>query len=253
MTAGPFDGAQPFEGAQPCDDGEADRGFGNRLTRKEQLVEVGVFLLLIVPTMILSYFVTSQGTASFSLLATATIIRDLSLVALIVFFLWRNGESPERIGWTYRHEWTDIILGLVLFVPVFFLAVFLGNLLMHLGFSGPSPSAMQALEPHGGVQFALAIFLVIIVAISEEMIFRGYLIRRFASSTGSVAAAVIFATVIFAFGHGYEGSAGLITVGFIGLVYSLIYVWRGSLAAPVVMHFLQDFLAIVLVPYLAHR
>jgi len=242
--------------AVPFDDNEADRGFGRRLTRKEQAIEVGIFLLLIIPTMVLSYFVTQQrggdGTG-FSILAVATIIRDLALVALILFFLWRNGESTERIGWTARHLWADIGLGLILFVPVFFIASLLGALLERLGLSGPAPGAMDALMPHTPGQFALAIALVIVVAISEEFIFRGYLIRRFASSAGSLALGVIIATVIFAFGHGYEGSAGVITVGFIGLVFALIYVWRGSLVAPVVMHFLQNFIGIVVLPYMSRR
>jgi uncharacterized protein len=41
-----------------------------------------------------------------------------------------------------------------------------------------------------------------------------------------------------------------VTVGAMGAVFALVYVWRGSLLAPIVMHFLQDFLGIVLVPLL---
>jgi len=249
MTSVPFD-----DNSAACDVNEADRGFGRCLTRKEQGIEVAIFLLLIVPSMVLSYFITQQGGGeSFAILAGATIIRDLALVALILFFLWRNGEDPVRIGWTSRHIWADIGLGLLLFLPVLYAASLLGAILQRMGLSGPSSSAMEALLPHTPAQFALAILLVIVVAISEEFIFRGYLIRRFASSTGSLALAIILATVIFAFGHGYEGTAGVITVGFIGLIYALVFVWRGSLLAPVVMHLLQDFIGIVALPYLTHR
>jgi membrane protease YdiL (CAAX protease family) len=248
MAAEPYD-----ESDAEYDPNEADRGFGRRLTRKEQVIEVGVFLLLIVPTMILSYFVTQQangGGESFMVLAAATIVRDLALVGLIIFFLWRNGESTARIGWTYKHLWADIILGIVLFFPVFLAASALGELLERMGLSGPSPETMPALFPRSPEQFALAITLVIVVAVSEEFIFRGYLIRRFSSTTRSVALAVIISSVIFAFGHGYQGTAGVIAVGFIGLAFALIYVWRGSLVAPVVMHFLQNFIGIVVLPYL---
>jgi membrane protease YdiL (CAAX protease family) len=48
----------------------------------------------------------------------------------------------------------------------------------------------------------------------------------------------------------YEGSAGLVTVGVMGAVFAVIYLWRRSLVAPIVMHFLQDFLSIVLLPLL---
>ncbi|MEJ2422781.1 MAG: hypothetical protein P8018_13955 [Acidobacteriota bacterium] len=41
-------------------------------------------------------------------------------------------------------------------------------------------------------------------------------------------------------------------VFYLGLVYAVVYVWRKSLVAPMVMHFLQDFGAIVLLPLLLH-
>jgi hypothetical protein len=42
--------------------------------------------------------------------------------------------------------------------------------------------------------------------------------------------------------------AGVVTVGAMGLVFALVYMWRKSLVAPIVMHFLQDFIGIVLLP-----
>jgi membrane protease YdiL (CAAX protease family) len=38
-----------------------------------------------------------------------------------------------------------------------------------------------------------------------------------------------------------------------GLILGVVYVWRGSLVAPVVMHFVQDFATIVLLPVLVRR
>ena len=64
---------------------------------------------------------------------------------------------------------------------------------------------------------------------------------------------MVLASAIFALGHGYEGSARLVTVGGMGVVFALVYLWRGSLIAPVVMHFLQDFIGIVLLPLLGEK
>jgi membrane protease YdiL (CAAX protease family) len=58
---------------------------------------------------------------------------------------------------------------------------------------------------------------------------------------------------IFSLGHGYEGSAGVVTVGVMGAVFALVYLWRRSLVAPMMMHFLQDFIGIVLVPLLGMK
>jgi membrane protease YdiL (CAAX protease family) len=62
---------------------------------------------------------------------------------------------------------------------------------------------------------------------------------------------VILSAGIFSLGHGYEGTAGVATVGLMGLIFALVYIWRKSLVAPMIMHFLQDFLVIVLLPVLA--
>lgn len=80
---------------------------------------------------------------------------------------------------------------------------------------------------------------------AEETIFRGYLILRFQALTISPTAAVLLSAFIFSLGHGYEGWAGVMIVGIMGVVLALVYLWRQSLIAPIVMHFLQDFLGIV--------
>lgn len=117
------------------------------------------------------------------------------------------------------------------------------------GFTVPATPMPSLIAEKNTAEFLLATVLVMVVALTEETIFRGYLLLRFKSIMASTAA-VLTSAVIFSLGHGYEGSAGVITVGVMGVVFALIYVWRQNLVAPVVMHFLQDFIGIVLVPLL---
>jgi len=217
-------------------------------SRREQLIEVGVFLFLILPSLALSFFAVKQGQVGFVLTAVATILRDLGLVALILFFLWHNQEALRTIGWTLRRGWQDAALGAVLFIPMFFGAALLEQFLHSIGFSVPSTPLPSSLTAQGPGEIILAVLLVIVVAVAEETMFRGYLIRRFRGVTASTALAVILSAVVFSLGHGYEGTAGVVTVGTMGLVFALVYVWRGSLVAPMVMHFLQDLISIVVLP-----
>jgi membrane protease YdiL (CAAX protease family) len=217
---------------------------------KEQFIEVSVFLFLIVPSMIFSFFVVRQGSLSFVLVASATILRDLALVSLILFFIWRNREPMDWIGWTFKNVWKEIALGAGLFIPLFFISGLLESALLSVGFSSPSTPLPSLLATGGMAESLLGLILVVIVAVAEESIFRGYLILRLNAVTESPAAAVLLSAVIFSLGHGYEGSAGVVTIGFMGLVFALVYIWRKSLIAPIVMHFLQDFIGIVLVPLL---
>jgi membrane protease YdiL (CAAX protease family) len=225
---------------------------GNRwpVSQKEQLLEISVFLFLIVPSMALSFFVIRQGGLSFVFTASSVMLRDLALVSLILFFLWRNGEPLERLGWNFMNGWKDVALGVGLFIPMFLGAALLDHFLQAAGFSAPATPIPSFLTAKGGAEIILAAVLVVVVALAEETIFRGYLLLRFQGLKMRPVWAALLSAFIFSLGHGYEGSSGVMTVGAMGLVFALVYLWRGRLVAPMVMHFLQDFIGIVLAPLL---
>lgn len=217
---------------------------------REQLLEVLVFLFLIVPSMVLSFFVIRQGALGFVFTASSVILRDLALVSLILFFIWRNREPLLRLGWNFKNGWKDVALGVGLFIPMFLGAALLDHFLQAAGFSPPATPMPSFLRAKGGAEIILAAVLVVVVALAEETIFRGYLLLRFRNLNLSLPRAALLSAFIFSLGHGYEGSSGVVTVGGMGLILALVYLWRGSLVAPMVMHFLQDFIGIVLAPWL---
>jgi CAAX protease family protein len=215
-----------------------------------QLTELLVFIFLIAPSSALSFFAVKQGNLSFVIVAAATILRDLGLICLVLYFLWRNRESVSSIGWDFRNRIPDVFIGLALFFPTFVVASGLEQWLLAVGFKTPATPLPQ-LQAVGGLgDTILGIILVATVAFAEETIFRGYLILRLRALTASPAAAVLISTAVFSLGHGYEGSAGVATVAFLGLVFALVFLWRRSLVAAMTMHFLQDLLGIVLAPLL---
>ncbi|MGB6067831.1 MAG: type II CAAX endopeptidase family protein [Desulfomonilaceae bacterium] len=222
---------------------------GAQFDSRSQLIEVAVFLFLIGPSMFQSFFLIDLKNVSFMLAAVATTLRDLSLLTLVLFFLWRNKESVLRIGWTLQGVWRDILLGAMLFVPMFFGAAILEKILETIGLSAPS-TPLQLLKPSTHTsQMVAALVLVTTVALTEETIFRGYLILRFKNIFGGSFLSVLLSAFIFSLGHGYEGAAGVVTVCALGLVFGFVYVWRKSLVAPITMHFLQDFVSIVILPH----
>jgi hypothetical protein len=123
-------------------------------SRKEQGLEVAVFLFLIVPSMVLSFFVIRQGSLGFVFTASSVILRDLAMVSLILFFLWRNGEPLERLGWNFKNGWKDVALGIALFLPMFFAAGLLDHALQAAGFSAPATPMPSFLEARGRAEFA---------------------------------------------------------------------------------------------------
>ncbi len=247
-----MDGAAPAgdEGSEAVPAAPAEEEQERDEERRVRGVEFLVFLFLIVPTMLLSFFITRQRELGFLLVATATIMRDLALVALVLFFIWRNRESVASIGLSLKDAWEDVLLGVVLFVPVFFSAGLLQFVLKSLGLSSSMAKLPSFLTPHGPFEFGLALVLVAVVAVAEETIFRGYIIKRLGLVSKNPVFLVLVSAGIFSLGHGYEGFAGVIVVGWLGVVFALVYLWRRNLAAPIVMHFLQDFVGIILVPLL---
>lgn len=233
-----------------AEEGRTDNVLTNNQMDKRQLYECIVFLGLIVPSMLISFFAVKTGSVSFILTAWATLARDVSLIGLVLFFLWRNGEPLTRIGWTWRTPLKEVALGIVLFVPFYFDMVLLETGFKNAGLSGAAQKLPSFLTARGAGEMLLALLLVVVVAFAEETIFRGYLILRLRSLTGSGFIAVLASSFIFSLGHGYEGTAGVLTVGVMGMIFALVYLWRGSLVAPMVMHFLQDFTGILLLPLL---
>src|SRR5262249_27513482 len=136
-----------------------------------------------------------------------------------------------------------------LYPPLVALLAFFSWLLGTAGLDGPRapPASLVARSP---AELGLAAVLVVVVAWAEETIFRGYLLARLRTVTGSTTLAVVLSALLFALGHTYSGPAGVAGVTLLAIVFSLVYLWRRSLVAPIVLHFLQDFLALVILPWL---
>ncbi|MFH0899014.1 MAG: type II CAAX endopeptidase family protein [Pseudomonadota bacterium] len=221
--------------------------------RIEKLLELSVFLFLIVPSLVLPFLLHVELDIGFSELAIATILRDIALVLLVLFFLWRNEEPLSRIGWVSKSVGREALIGTALFVPFSMGASLLQAALVTAGLSLPASPPPALVPGREIVNILLSVLLVLVVALAEETIFRGYLLARLAEISGSRIVAVLVSSVVFSLGHHYEGSAGVVTVGVMGVAFSLVLLWRRSLVAPITIHFLQDFAGVVLAPFLAGR
>ena len=212
---------------------------------RRERIELAVFLLLIIPGMIAG--IGARCTETFIGITTVTILRDISLVVLVLYFAWTNGERPAAFGLTTRKLPLEIAIGIVLYAAVWLALIAVGLLIGSVRWIETS----SAIVPHGPGQTALAIVLVLVVAFAEELIFRGYLLRRLGAFGLSPVVAIVLSSVLFGAGHTYEGTSGVITASLLGAFFCVIYRWRRSLAAPIVMHFLQDLLAVVVIPALS--
>ena len=94
-------------------------------------------------------------------------------------------------------------------------------------------------------------------AFGEEMVFRGYLIRRVSELMGNTSvgrvAAVVVSSALFGLAHRYQGWAGVIATAMIGAVLGTLYLCdRENLWTVIVCHGIVD-VVILSTLYFDHR
>jgi uncharacterized protein len=186
----------------------------------------------------------------------------LSLYASTLAFQW---IAAGVILWrTSAHEIRASQIGLaipnpalVVTISVVLSTLILLNQIMGLRRLVAQPEKSQGILP----QLALKLFpqddverlaffaLVATVALCEELIYRGFVQRVFQDwSRGSVIVAVVGSAVFFALAHLYQGRRGLVSTLTVGLLFSTIRAWTGSLLPCVVAHFMADITVGMLAP-----
>lgn len=111
-------------------------------------------------------------------------------------------------------------------------------------------AASRALFGNDVVDLIGVIFLSwTLAAVGEETFFRGHIIYSlrglFGTSRGATFAAAAVSVVFFALTHAYQGVIGILDVGISGAIFTLLYLRRGSLVAPIIAHGLNDTLLFI--------
>jgi uncharacterized protein len=103
---------------------------------------------------------------------------------------------------------------------------------------------VRLLLVYAGVSWTLAGF-------GEEFVYRGYLLNRVAQLLGGGRRAWLAAlgatTVLFGFGHVYQGASGVVDTALAGLVFGVLYIFGGrNLWMPIIAHGVADTTAFAL-------
>lgn len=119
--------------------------------------------------------------------------------------------------------------------------------MLHVFHQRQDLSDFQALV--GNWKLALLGLLVVwtLAAFGEEMVFRGYVFHRLLDATGRTWAAVLLTTVLFGFGHFYQGVAGVVDACVTGLTLAICYARGRNLWLPILAHGFTDTFGLLLV------
>jgi membrane protease YdiL (CAAX protease family) len=83
-----------------------------------------------------------------------------------------------------------------------------------------------------------------LAAIGEELIFRGILVRLFREWTNNVHLAVIIPAILFSAFH--LQFYGFFVRTILGIILGYLFIWSGSLWVPILVHFLNNAMAVIL-------
>jgi membrane protease YdiL (CAAX protease family) len=130
---------------------------------------------------------------------------------------------------------TDMLLGLLL------LAAWLGLEYCFDRLLGPSGAAqIRPLLVRQASQIPLWIVLAITAGLVEEITFRGYFQRQFASLLGSLWLGVAAQALLFGVTHGYQGVLPVIKISLFGLLFGAVALRRRSLVPGIFAHAAVD-------------
>jgi membrane protease YdiL (CAAX protease family) len=82
----------------------------------------------------------------------------------------------------------------------------------------------------------------VVIGVYEELVFRGFLMTRLRRATRSWTAAVLISTAVFTALHALDQTpVALIWIAMLSLIFSVVTIWRRSIAPAIVAHILFNF------------
>lgn len=131
---------------------------------------------------------------------------------------------------------TDLVLGAAL-LGIWLL---IGEVIDSLS-AADTPPLVQRLVVHDPATIPLWVALSLAAGFVEELTFRGYLQRQFASRLG-IALAIPAQAILFGVSHGYQGVGSMLVITLFGIVFGLMAWARGSLIPGTAAHATVDLL-----------
>lgn len=174
---------------------------------------------------------------------TSSIIIQCLLVGSTIAGLYHRRQFITSVlgSFTRQNLLSDLAIGIATYIGALCLLAFLNLAIrytpLHLTHNS---DVVRALAPHSLPELALWMVVSLAAGTCEEFIFRGYLQRQLICWFRSVPIAIGISSLLFGCLHFYQGSAGVIQITALGLIYGVIAAWRGNLRSVMIAHFLQD-------------
>lgn len=173
-------------------------------------------------------------------------VRALIVIPVMAFLFHKDRAKEKAMGF-HPNKKAPIWKYFAVIVIAAAMCLGLNNLITIGNFSAASEAYTETLEGMYSAPLALQIaVLAIIVPISEELVFRGLLFKRFRESGGFMQAALLSA---FVFGWIHNNIVQMIYGFVIGMMLAYLYEKYGSVKAPILAHMSMNLLSVLATKY----
>lgn len=244
---------EPLETPEDLPAAQPDRltPFGRRLTALFEIVLCsGVPTTFLIGPVLGVAGLSQHGAGALSLpFVAALLLPDtLALIVLMVLLTRAHGGSVAEL-WLGRRPLSKEVLAGVFLIPVVFLIVV--GLLSGIRAFAPWLHNVETnpLEQLVGTTATDAVVFGLVAILAgglREELQRAFLLRRFEQHLGGSAIGVVVLSLAFGLGHFMQGRDAAITTGALGVFWSVVYLRRRSVVAPVVSHAAFNALEILL-------
>lgn len=188
-------------------------------------------------------------TVSASRMVIANSLQFGMVAAVAVYLTYRAGQPLSSIGFRRVRFWQMIRRAIAATFTMYASLVavaLIGAAVMRPNYQVMTES-MRNIEDRLGVpSWGLILLIAGTAGIFEEIVFRGFLLTRLRVLLGTWTAAIVVGMFVFASLHMWEGAWAVMLILPVGLVLSIAFVRYRSLGAPMLAHFLFNFLQLAL-------
>ena len=172
-----------------------------------------------------------------------TLFIQIILIGSLWWTLYRSRARFADIGLAREDiNWSNVISAIIFFIGAWGLMIVIKSSIMRSGFI-PETDFFR-LMPATAVEGGLWALLSAGAALSEELIFRGFIITRLQRITGRFWIGAVLGSLAFSMGHLYQGLAGVLLTFLYGMLFAGLFAARRSVFPCIVAHFLQDIIVL---------
>ena len=177
------------------------------------------------------------GGLSLRFVFVLSVADTLVLIGLMVALTRAHGESVSDLWLGSRRVGREILVGALLVPVVFVMVVILLNVLRLVApwLHNVPTNPLEKLAATPGQATLFAVVAILAGGVREELQ-RAFLLQRFVRHLGGPFVGVIVLSAAFGIGHIVQGWDAVITTGFLGAFWAVLYLRRGSSIAPLVSH-----------------